>query len=64
MHDMDDDAMIDALSHSMERLGCLDVDHKLARQIDAVLRNPGQRKSWRFTNRAPVVYPEAERNAA
>ena len=50
---MTDAEMIEALSRAAHRLGFLDVGKKIARQQDAIRRNPGARKAWSFKNRAP-----------
>ncbi|MEL6647360.1 MAG: hypothetical protein AAGK79_05140 [Pseudomonadota bacterium] len=52
---MNDAAMIDALCRAKLRLARFGVTPKLSRQIEAIRLNPGRRKSWRFTNRAPLV---------
>lgn len=64
VHGLDDEAMIRALSQSVQRLSAFGVAHKLERQMDAIRRNPGQRKAWRFKNRAPTRQPLAMRIAA
>ncbi|MEM7597843.1 MAG: hypothetical protein AAF382_09090 [Pseudomonadota bacterium] len=52
---MDDAAMINALSQAKTRLKRFGVAPQLSRQMEAIRRNPGRRKSWRFTNRAPLA---------
>lgn len=58
VHGLDDEALIQALSRSIARLSAFGVAHKIERQIDAIRRNPGQRKSWRFKNRTPARQPQ------
>ena len=50
---MTDAEMIAALSRAARRLDFLGVGKKIARQQDAIRRNPGVRKAWLFKNRAP-----------
>ena len=55
--DLSDEALIDDLQASSERLAAFDVAAKIDRQIAGIRLNPGQRRAWAFKNRPGPLAP-------